>query len=472
MENLSFYNDDKLHEECGVIGIYEKNNINTANLAYFGLIALQHRGQESAGIAVNNDGIITCYKEMGLVSEVFDNQILNLLKGDMCIGHVRYSTMGESFVTNAQPLVVKYKNGTIALAHNGNLVNAQALRREMEDQGMIFTTSIDSEVIASLIAKNYTSNIEEAISKTMDKIKGAYALTIMTNEKLIGVRDKHGMRPLVLGRLENGYVLASETCALDTIGAEFIRDINPGEIVIIDENGVKSIQTKPEEKALCIFEYIYFARPDSVIDGLGVYGARHSAGRMLAKEQPVEADAVISVPDSGTAAAIGYSLESGIPYTVGLIKNRYIGRTFIQPSQEIRETGVTLKLNPLKEEIEGKRIVMVDDSIVRGTTSMKIVQALRAAGAKEVHVRVSSPVILHSCYFGIDTPRRDELVGATTIIEKIKEKIGADSLGYLSHNGLMQSIGSCGKGFCTACFSGKYPVDITEEGDKHAFERR
>ncbi|MDF2890144.1 MAG: amidophosphoribosyltransferase [Clostridia bacterium] len=472
MENLSFYNDDKLHEECGVIGIYEKNNINTANLAYFGLIALQHRGQESAGIAVNNDGIITCYKEMGLVSEVFDNQILNLLKGDMCIGHVRYSTMGESFVTNAQPLVVKYKNGTIALAHNGNLVNAQALRREMEDQGMIFTTSIDSEVIASLIAKNYTSNIEEAISKTMDKIKGAYALTIMTNEKLIGVRDKHGMRPLVLGRLGNGYVLASETCALDTIGAEFIRDINPGEIVIIDENGVKSIQTKPEEKALCIFEYIYFARPDSVIDGLGVYGARHSAGRMLAKEQPVEADAVISVPDSGTAAAIGYSLESGIPYTVGLIKNRYIGRTFIQPSQEIRETGVTLKLNPLKEEIEGKRIVMVDDSIVRGTTSMKIVQALRAAGAKEVHVRVSSPVILHSCYFGIDTPRRDELVGATTIIEKIKEKIGADSLGYLSHNGLMQSIGSCGKGFCTACFSGKYPVDITEEGDKHAFERR
>ncbi|MDF2530554.1 MAG: amidophosphoribosyltransferase [Clostridia bacterium] len=472
MENLSFYNDDKLHEECGVIGIYEKNNINTANLAYFGLIALQHRGQESAGIAVNNDGIITCYKEMGLVSEVFDNQILNLLKGDMCIGHVRYSTMGESFVTNAQPLVVKYKNGTIALAHNGNLVNAQALRREMEDQGMIFTTSIDSEVIASLIAKNYTSNIEEAISKTMDKIKGAYALTIMTNEKLIGVRDKHGMRPLVLGRLGKGYVLASETCALDTIGAEFIRDINPGEIVIIDENGVKSIQTKPEEKALCIFEYIYFARPDSVIDGLGVYGARHSAGRMLAKEQPVEADAVISVPDSGTAAAIGYSLESGIPYTVGLIKNRYIGRTFIQPSQEIRETGVTLKLNPLKEEIEGKRIVMVDDSIVRGTTSMKIVQALRAAGAKEVHVRVSSPVILHSCYFGIDTPRRDELVGATTIIEKIKEKIGADSLGYLSHNGLMQSIGSCGKGFCTACFSGKYPVDITEEGDKHAFERR
>ena len=472
MKNLSSFNDDKLHEECGVIGIYEKDNMNTGKLTYVGLIALQHRGQESAGIAVNNDGIITCYKEMGLVSEVFDNQILNLLKGEMSIGHVRYSTTGESFVTNAQPLVVKYKNGTIALAHNGNLVNAQALRREMEDQGMIFTTSIDSEIIASLIAKNYTTNIEEAISKTMDKIKGAYSLTIMTNEKLIGVRDRHGMRPLVLGKLGEGYVLASETCALDTIGAQFVRDINPGEIVIIDESGVKSIQTKAEEKSICIFEYIYFARPDSIIDGIGVYGARHRAGRMLAQEQPVEADAVICVPDSGTPAAIGYALESGIPYTVGLIKNRYIGRTFIQPTQKIREEGVSLKLNPLREEIAGKRIIMVDDSIVRGTTSKKIVQALRDAGAKEVHVRVSSPVILHSCYFGIDTPSRNELVGASTLIEKIKDKIGADSVGYLSQEGLMKSIGSCGKGYCTACFSGEYPIDITEEGDKHTFERR
>jgi amidophosphoribosyltransferase len=472
MKNLSSYHDDKLHEECGIIGIYEKDNKNTGKLTYVGLIALQHRGQESAGIAVNNDGIITCYKEMGLVSEVFDNQILNLLKGDMSIGHVRYSTTGESFVTNAQPLVVKYKNGTIALAHNGNLVNAQALRREMEDQGMIFTTSIDSEIIASLIAKNYTTDIVEAISKTMDKIKGAYALTIMTNEKLIGVRDKHGMRPLVLGKLGEGFVLASETCALDTIGAQFVRDINPGEIVIIDESGIKSIQTKVEEKAICIFEYIYFARPDSVIDGIGVYGARHRAGRMLAKEQPVEADAVICVPDSGTPAAIGYALESGIPYTVGLIKNRYIGRTFIQPTQKIREEGVSLKLNPLREEIAGKRIIMVDDSIVRGTTSKKIVQALRDAGAKEVHVRVSSPVILHSCYFGIDTPCKNELVGASTLIEKIKDKIGADSVGYLSHEGLIKSIGSCGKGYCTACFSGEYPMDITEEGDKHTFERR
>jgi amidophosphoribosyltransferase len=472
MRQKCFVNDDKLHEECGVIGIYEKNNINTATIAYYGLIALQHRGQESAGIAVNNDGIITCYKEMGLVSEVFDNKILNLLKGDRCIGHVRYSTMGESFVTNAQPLVVKYKKGTIALAHNGNLVNAKALRGELEDQGMIFTTSIDSEIIASLIAKNYSSTMEDAIVKTMERIRGSYALTIMTNDRLIGVRDPHGLRPLVLGKLGSGYVLASETCALDTIGADFVRDIHPGEIVMIDDRGTQSIQTGAEEKAACIFEYIYFARPDSVLDGLGIYGARHAAGRILAKEQPVEADAVICVPDSGTPAAIGFALQSGIPYTVGLVKNRYIGRTFIQPSQEIREMDVSLKLNPLREEIAGKRIVMVDDSIVRGTTSKKIVQSLRDAGAKEVHVRVSSPPVMYSCYFGIDTPVRSELVGAAALIENIRQRIGADSLGYLSHEGLLQSVGSCGAGFCSACFNGCYPVDITEDGDKHVFERR
>lgn len=471
MHNAHMYNDDKLHEECGVIGIYEKGNINTATLTYYGLIALQHRGQESAGIAVNNDGIITCYKEMGLVSEVFDSKILNLLKGDMCVGHVRYSTTGESFVNNAQPLVVKYKNGTIALAHNGNLVNAKKLRGEMEDNGMIFATSIDSEVIAGLIARNFNGSMVDAIQRTMDAIKGSYALVMMTNDTLIGVRDPNGLRPLVLGRLGEGYVLASESCALDTIGAQFVRDIEPGEIVIIDENGLCSIQSKADKKAVCIFEYIYFARPDSVIDGLGVYGARHAAGRILAKEQPVEADAVICVPDSGTPAAIGYALESGIPYTVGLIKNRYIGRTFIQPKQEIREMGVGLKLNPLKAEIEGKRIVMVDDSIVRGTTSKKIVQALREAGAKEVHVRVSSPIVMYSCYFGMDTPKRD-LVGASILIEQIREKIGADSLGYLSHEGLLQSVGSCGEGFCTACFNGRYPVEINEECGKHIFEGR
>lgn len=468
-----FIKDDKVHEECGVIGIYDKGNIDTQTMTYYGLVALQHRGQESAGIAVNNDGIITCYKEMGLVSEVFDDKILSLLKGDMSIGHVRYSTFGESFVTNAQPLVVKYKNGSIAVAHNGNLVNAREVRDELEDQGMIFTTSIDSEVIASLIAKNYKGNVENAIIETMKRIRGSYALVIMTNEKLIGVRDKYGLRPLVLGKLENGYVLASETCALDTVGAKFIRDVEPGEIVVIDNTGIKSMFCpEKEERALCIFEYIYFARPDSVIDGISVNHARELAGEILAKEQPVDADVVICVPDSGTPAAIGFARQSGIPYSIGLIKNRYIGRTFIQPSQKVRELGVRLKLNPLKSTIEGKRVVMVDDSIVRGTTSKKIVQALKDAGAKEVHVRVSSPVITHSCYFGIDTPDRNELVGATQLIESIRDRIGADSLGYISYEGLLQSVGSTGEGFCTACFCGRYPMEIPQGYETHVFDRR
>ena len=416
MYNNRFEDNDKPREECGIIGIYDKGNMEVENLTYYGLIALQHRGQESAGIAVNRDGVITCYKEMGLVSEVFDDKILNLLKGDMSIGHVRYSTTGESFVTNAQPLLVKYKNGSIAVGHNGNLINAASVREELEDQGMIFATTIDSEVIASLIARNYKKCIEDAILDAMEVIKGSYALVIMTNNKLIGVRDRHGLRPLVLGRLGEGYVLASETCALDTIGASFIRDVKPGEIIVIDETGIKSIMSRTvEEPALCVFEYIYFARPDSIMDGISIYHARESAGRELAKEHPAEADVVIGVPDSGTPAAIGYAQQSGIPYAVGLIKNRYIGRTFIQPSQVVRELGVALKLNPLKGAINGKRVVMVDDSIVRGTTSKKIVQALKDAGAKEVHVRVSSPVIMHSCYFGIDTPTRKELVGSSKI---------------------------------------------------------
>lgn len=464
MYNDIFIKEDKLHEECGVIGIYDKGNMEIESLTYYGLMALQHRGQESAGIAVNRDGMITCYKEMGLVSEVFDDKILNLLKGDMSVGHVRYSTTGESYVANAQPLLVKYKNGSIAVAHNGNLVNASSVRDELEDQGMIFATTIDSEVIASLIARNYKNGIEEAILDTMDIIQGSYALTIMTNDKLIGVRDRHGLRPLVLGRIGSGYVLASETCALDTIGARFIRDVEPGEIIIIDENGIRSLKDRKEaKKSVCIFEYIYFARPDSVMDGISVYQAREKAGRILAMEQPADADVVISVPDSGTPAAIGYSLQSGIPYAVGLIKNRYIGRTFIQPSQVSRELGVKLKLNPLRANVEGKRVVMVDDSIVRGTTSKKIVHALKEAGAKEVHVRVSSPVITHSCYFGIDTPNRKELMGASSIIESIKHKIGADSLGYLSYDGILQSVGSMGEGYCTACFCGNYPMEIPAE---------
>lgn len=444
---------------CGIVGVYDKGNINAANAAYYGLVALQHRGQESAGIAINNDGIITCYKEMGFVNEVFDDKILSLLKGDMAIGHVRYSTSGSTFAANAQPIVIKYKNGNLALSHNGSLVNADLLRGQLEDQGMIFSTTTDTEVIAALIARNYKGDIIKAIQNTMEIIKGSYALTILTDNKLIGVRDGYGIRPLVLGKLENGYVLASESCALDTVGAQFIRDVRPGEILVIDKDGMKSIDhiTNLPTK-ICLFEHIYFARPDSIIDGISMYKARENAGRILAKEQPAIADTVLSVPDSGTPAAIGYANESGIPYSVGLIKNRYVGRTFIQPTQSMRELGVKLKLNPLKENIKGKRVVMVDDSIVRGTTSRKIVQALRDAGALEVHVRVSSPPVIGSCRYGIDTPTMEELIGANKTVESIREYIGADSLGYLSLEGLLAAVGSKGDGFCTACLNGDYPV--------------
>lgn len=457
----------------GIVGIYDKGNINSVTKAYYGLIALQHRGQQSTGIAINNDGIITCYKEMGLVTEVFDEKILNILKGDMALGHVRYSTSGKSFASNAQPLMIKYKNGNLALSHDGNLINAYDIRESMEDQGMIFSTSIDSEVIAALIARYYKGDMVKAIQDTISDIRGSYALIIMTEDKLIGVRDPLGMRPLVLGKLENGYVLASESCALDTIGGEFIRDVNPGEIIVIDNDGMKSVNgagNKP--KKACIFEYIYFARPDSIMDNIGIYKSREKAGRILAMEQPADADIVISVPDSGTPAAIGYANKSGIPFSIGLIKNRYVGRTFIQPTQSIRELGVKLKLNPLKEYIKGKRVVMVDDSIVRGTTSKKIVQGLRDAGAVEVHVRVSSPPVTNPCYFGIDTPTKKELVGAVSFVEKIKDYIGADSLGYLSIDGLLESVESKGEGFCTACFSGDYPMDVPQNAISFISQKR
>lgn len=451
----------------GIVGVFDKGNINSVADAYYGLIALQHRGQQSAGIAINNDGIITCYKDMGLVSEVFDEKILNLLKGDMALGHVRYSTSGQSFAANAQPLMVKYKNGNLALSHDGNLINAYEIREQMEDQGMIFSTSIDSEVIAALIAKHYKGDIVKAVQDAVKVIKGSYALAIMTKDKLIGVRDQFGMRPLVLGKLEKGYILASESCAIDTIGGELVRDVEPGEIIVIDDNGIESIRgdIKMSRKA-CIFEYLYLARPDSIIDNIGIYKAREKAGRILAVEQPAKADIVISVPDSGTPSGIGYANESGIPYSIGLIKNRYVGRSFIQPTQAMRELGVKLKLNPLKEYIKGKKVVMVDDSIVRGTTSKKIIQGLRDAGAAEVHVRVSSPPVINPCYFGIDTPSKKELVGSVNYIEKIKDYIEADSLGYLSLEGLLESVGSEGEGFCTACFSGEYPMEVSDDAIK------
>lgn len=463
--------DDKLREECGVLGIYTPNNEVLAQMMGFGLVALQHRGQESAGIATSKQGEMHYYKDMGLVQDVFSRKILERLQGDVSIGHVRYSTTGESYVSNAQPLVVNYKGGSIALAHNGNLVNASIIRAQLEDEGSIFQTSIDSEVIANLIARKYSKGFKVAITETVSEIKGAFALTIICENKLIGVRDPNGLRPLCLGKLDGGFVLASESCALDVIGATFIRDIEKGEMVIIDEEGVESIVYDDTKKmAHCIFEYVYFARPDSKIDGSSVYCTRRDAGRILAKEHPIDADLVIAVPDSGIDAAIGYAEASGIPYGVGLIKNKYIGRTFIQPDQKSRELAVRLKLNPLTENIKDKRIIMIDDSIVRGTTSKKIVSALRAGGAKEVHVLVSSPPVVHSCYFGIDTPEKKELVGATKTIDEIKDMIGADSLGYISVEGLMNSIGISPNDLCVACFNGDYPINVPKNASKFMFE--
>lgn len=466
--------DDKLKEACGVFGIYSSHeDAALSRTVYYGLYALQHRGQESAGIAATSGKGIDYHKGLGLVSEVFDDGILDKLKGHIAIGHVRYSTTGSNTLINAQPLVVKYKNGSLAVAHNGNLVNALEIRKELEEDGAIFQTTVDSEVIAFLIAREPSGDIVKAARSCMKKIKGSYALIIMTEDSLIGIRDSKGIRPLCLGKYNGSHVLASETCALDTVGAEFIRDIEPGEIVIINKDGVRSVMTKNEPgSSLCIFEFVYFARPDSTIDGMNIHMSRWEAGRQLALEHPADADLVIGVPDSGTVSAMGYAETSGIPFGIGLIKNRYIGRTFIQPSQESRVLGVKLKLNAMKEVIKGKRLVMVDDSIVRGTTSGQIVKMLKDAGAKEVHVRISSPPIKYSCYFGIDTSTQKELIGARQQVEEIRKFIGADSLGYLSLEGLLKSTGLPAAKFCTGCFCGTYPMEVPQEGKKYLFEKR
>lgn len=461
----SYDTDDKLREECGVVGIYSSDDEDVADKLCYGLLALQHRGQESAGIAVSKDGKVDYHKDMGLVTEVFNSEIVKKLKGNIGIGHVRYSTTGDSHVYNAQPLVVKYRNGSISLAHNGNLVNASTIREMLEDEGVVFQTSTDSEVVANLMARYHKTGVEKSIKKVMGLLKGAYALTIMTDNKLIAVRDPHGLRPLCIGKSQNGYVVASESCALHTIGAELIRDVEPGEILVIDENGLKSIPNdKWCKKNLCVFELIYFARPDSLMDETDIYKSRREAGKILAREFPVDADVVISVPDSGTAAAIGYAEESGIPFTEGLIKNRYIGRTFIQPTQELREQGVRLKLNVVAENVRDKKVVLVDDSIVRGTTSRRIVDMLKNAGAKEVHLRVSSPPVKYSCYFGINTPNRQKLIAANYTVEEISQQIHADSLGYISMEGLVRSTGKDevlqNAGYCTACFNGDYPMEV------------
>lgn len=454
---------DKMEEECGVFGIYSKDRSEVAQITYYGLYALQHRGQESAGISVSNFGEIVTYKGMGLTADVFTSKTLENLLGNAAIGHVRYSTTGASKLENAQPLESRYKLGQIAVAHNGNLTNAKIIRELLEDGGSTFNTTIDSEVIIKMIARKANGNVEDAIRSTVGAIKGAYALVILAGNKLVGVRDPYGIRPLCLGINENGdYILASESCAIDAVGGTLIRDILPGEMVIIDENGVKSIKySENNKKAPCSFEHIYFARPDSIIDGLNVYESRVEAGRLLAKQMKVEADVVIGVPDSGVPAAIGFAEASGIPYAIGLVKNKYIGRTFIKPTQALREQAVMVKLNPLKVNLEGKRVVIIDDSLVRGTTSKILIEIIRKAGAKEVHFRSASPAVKHSCYFGIDTAHREELIASRLSVEEIRKEINADTLDYLTMENMLKSLKGCN--YCVGCFNGEYPVDTPTE---------
>lgn len=457
---MKFLEEDTLHEECGVIGVYLNGREDAARFAYYGLYALQHRGQESAGITINNDGNLESVKGMGLVADVFNEQNIAGLNGNIAVGHVRYSTAGDKDISNVQPLVAKYKHGSIALAHNGNLTNSDSIREMLEDDGVIFQTTTDSEAILNLIARHYRRGIENAIKNTASIVKGAYALVITTEDRLIGLRDPHGLRPLCIGKCKDGYVLASESCALDVIDAEFIRDVAPGELIIIDEEGIHSIEpTNWCQKKSCVFEFIYLARPDSVIDGTSVYQFRQESGKILAREAKIEADMVIPVPDSGVPSAIGFANASGIPYMEGLIKNRYIGRTFIQPTQEMRENAVKIKLNPLKQNLAGKRVIMIDDSIVRGTTCKRIVDQIRKAGATEVHVCITSPPVQYSCYFGIDTPYREYLIGANKSVEEIKDYIGADSLTYLSLEGLKE-VCKGSSDFCKACFNGNYPMEV------------
>lgn len=470
MNNREFGNRDPLmglHEECGVFGMYDLNGGDVASSIYYGLFALQHRGQESCGIAVSDTkgpkGKVTTHKDMGLVNEVFTGEMLEQMKGDIGVGHVRYSTAGASTRENAQPLVLNYVKGALGLVHNGNLINAKELRHDLEYTGAIFQTTIDSEVIAYHIARERlnTDTVENAVVRACRKLKGAYSLVVMSPRKLIGARDPFGFKPLCIGKRDQAYIITSETCALETIDAEFVRDVLPGEVVTITKDGEIHSDTSlclPKEKeARCIFEYIYFARPDSHIDGISVYASRIRAGQFLAMDSYVEADLVTGVPESGNAAALGYAMQSGIPYGTAFIKNGYVGRTFIKPKQSSRESAVKVKLNVLKETVNGKRVIMIDDSIVRGTTSDRIVKMLRDAGATEVHVRVSSPPFLWPCYFGTDIPQREQLIAYNRSIEDICKIIGADSLGYLEIDRLSGLVK--GRGICRGCFNGKYPID-------------
>ncbi|MEY4575687.1 MAG: hypothetical protein RL701_390 [Pseudomonadota bacterium] len=447
--------DDHFHDQCGVFGVF--GSPEASHLTYLGLHALQHRGQESAGISVVHDGRLTMHRELGLVRDVFSAHVLNRLAGDRSIGHVRYSTAGETHVRNAQPLAVDYALGSISVAHNGNFTNYEDLRGELEGQGSIFQSTNDSEVLLHLVARATELTAVDRIASALTRVRGAFSLLFLTNKELIAVRDPHGFRPLSIGKLKDAWVFASEPTAFDLIAAEFVRDVEPGEMIVIDETGLRTYRPFPRiPRKMCIFEYVYFARPDSELEGISVYETRKRLGQALARESPVAADLTIAVPDSGMAAALGYAQESGIPFELGLIRSHYVGRTFIEPQSSIRHFGVRLKLNPLRNVLKGKSVVVIDDSIVRGTTSRKIVKMLRDAGAKEVHMRISSPPTRWPCFYGIDTPSRAELIASNHSIDEITRYLTCDSLGYLSLEGLHAAIP--GRGFCDACFSGDYPV--------------
>ena len=457
---------DKFKDECGVFGIF--GHPEAANMTYLGLYALQHRGQESAGIAASDAQQVRISREMGYVADIFDGETLSKLAGPIAIGHVRYSTAGESKLLNAQPILIDCAHGQIALCHNGNIVNARELRNDLVQQGSIFQSSSDTEVILHLYARSKGRTVEDAIVESVSQVQGAFSLVMLTKDKLIAVRDPHGFRPLALGRLDDAYVVCSETCAMDLIGATYLRDIEPGEIVIISADGLKSIKPfPPAPLAHCIFEHVYFARPDSYVFGRSVNEVRTELGRVLAREQRVDADVVVPVPDSGVCAAMGYHEESGVPLRMGLIRNHYVGRTFIQPQQSIRHFGVKVKLNPVRSILAGKRVILVDDSIVRGTTSRKIVRMVRAAGAKEVHVRISCPPTISPCFYGVDTPRKAELIGATHTIEEIREFLEADSVGYLSLEGMLSAVKNERSSYCTSCYTGVYPVAFPQDEATH-----
>lgn len=451
-------------EECGIFGIF--NHPEASNLTYLGLYALQHRGQEACGIVSSDGENLHTHKAMGLVADVFgDQNTFSKLPGSAAIGHVRYSTAGSSVIKNTQPIMVEYSRGAIAVAHNGNIVNAQLIRSELEAYGSIFQTSMDTEIIVHLLATARDDSLVERITTALERIEGAYCLLFLTESRMIAVRDPYGFRPLCIGKLGQSYVVASESCALDLIEAELIRELEPGEMIVIDKNGMSSCmpwkKVKPQP---CIFEFVYFARPDSFIFGKNVYMVRKQMGRQLAREHGIEADLVIAVPDSGVPAAMGYAEEAGLPFELGLIRNHYVGRTFIEPQQSIRHFGVKIKLNPVREILKGKRVVIIDDSIVRGTTSRKIVKMVRNAGASEVHMRISSPPTSYPCYYGIDTPNRKELISASHSIDEIRKYITADTLGYLSHEGLTEAVGEENSSYCTACFSGDYPIRFQNMG--------